>query len=355
MKLGRIRRESPDGKVVRLVAAHPDEGRVVDLSTAEQLRLRRTGSTTTAARRVAAALFPSSMSAAIATGPSFLEAAERADAEAADEASLPIADIEWAAALDPPVIRDSLTFPLHMKQFGERLGVGPPNPQFFKTPGYFKGSTGAVYGHDEEIPYPAIGEQIDYELEIGFVVGGDGPQPHARAGGGPAVRADDLQRLQRRATSRAREMGMGMGPQKCKDFAFGIGPWITTIDESRLPALDELSMRVRVNGEEWATGVSAGMIYSAAELIAYVSIADVVQPGDIIGSGTVGNGSAPRARTPPQPGDVVELEVEGVGTLRNAFTASREQYPWWPRARATPSRPRRRCHERPQPATRRRR
>src|SRR4051812_24723707 len=135
MKLGRIRRDSPDGKVLRLVAAHPDEGRVVDLATAEQARLRRAGATPAAARRVASALFPSSMSAAIAAGPAFLDAAQHADADAGgDDASLAIADVEWAAALDPPVIRDSLTFPLHMKQYGERLGVGPPNPQFFKTP-----------------------------------------------------------------------------------------------------------------------------------------------------------------------------------------------------------------------------
>src|SRR4051812_25350719 len=119
MKLGRIRRDSPDGKVVRLVAAHPDEGRVVDLSTAEQLRLRRAGARATAALRAARALSPASMPAATAAGPGFLEAAERADAQAADEASLPIADVEWAPALDPPVIRDSLTFPLHMKQYGE--------------------------------------------------------------------------------------------------------------------------------------------------------------------------------------------------------------------------------------------
>ena len=84
-----------------------------------------------------------------------------------------------------------------MKQFGERLGAGPPNAQFFKTPGYFKGSTGAVYGHDEEIPYPSFAEQIDYELELGLVVGTAGRNltpDQAQAG---AVRPDDLQRLQR--------------------------------------------------------------------------------------------------------------------------------------------------------------
>ena len=131
-----------------------------------------------------AALFPSSMSAAIALGRRLPRGGRSAPTrERRDDASLSIRRRALGAALDPPVIRDSLTFPLHMKQYGERLGVGPPNPQFFKTPGYFKGSTGVVFGHDEEIPYPSFAEQIDYELELGFVVGRHRPQPDARAGG----------------------------------------------------------------------------------------------------------------------------------------------------------------------------
>ncbi len=248
---------------------------------------------------------------------------------------LGIDDVTWIAALDPPVIRDSLTFPLHMKQYGERLGVGAPNPQLFRTPGYFKGSTGVVYGHDEEIPYPSFAEKLDYELELGFVVGGRGrnltPEQAEKLLFGLTIFNDFSAR-----DIQAREMGVGMGPQKCKDFAYGIGPWITTIGDPDLPPLDELSMSVRVNGEQWATGVSEGMIYSAAELIAYVSIGDWVQPGDIIGSGTVGNGSALELGRHLSPGDVVELEIEGVGVLRNRFTPQPEEYPWWPQPRENP-------------------
>jgi 2-keto-4-pentenoate hydratase/2-oxohepta-3-ene-1,7-dioic acid hydratase in catechol pathway len=318
-----------------LVAVHPADGRAVDLAAAERLRLEAEGATSEAARRLSDALFPSSMSAAIALGRAFIEAAERADATAGDEATLAIGDVQWIAALDPPVIRDSLTFPLHMKQYGERLGVGAPNPQLFKTPGYFKGSTGVVYGHDEEIPYPSFAQKLDYELELGFVVGGRGrnltPEQAEDLLFGLTIFNDFSAR-----DIQAREMGVGMGPQKCKDFAYGIGPWITTIGDPDLPPLDQLSMRVRVNGEEWATGVSEGMIYSAAELIAYVSIADHVQPGDIIGSGTVGNGSALELGRHLNPGDVVELEIEGVGVLRNRFSAQPEEYPWWPAPRENP-------------------
>ena len=130
-----------------------------------------------------------------------------------------------------------------MKQFGERLGGGPPNPQFFKTPGYFKGSTGVVYGHDEEIPYPSFAEQIDYELELGFVVGRRGrnltPERRQQALFGLTIFNDFCAR-----DIQAREMGMGMGPQKCKDFAYGIGRGSRR--STTLPChLDALTMRVR--------------------------------------------------------------------------------------------------------------
>ncbi len=336
MKLGRIQVTSPDGPIARLVAVHPEEERVVDLARAEQLRRMGTGATAEAARRLAAAVFPPSMSSAIALGETFrMFAAEAGGGRHADDASLPLDEVRWIAALDPPVIRDSLTFPLHMKQYGERLGVGAPNPQLFKTPGYFKGSTGVVYGHDEEIPYPSFAREIDYELELGFVIGGRGRNLTVDQAQGLLFGLTIFNDFSARDIQ-AREMGVGMGPQKCKDFAYGIGPWITTIDDPGLPALDALTMRVSVNGEQWATAVSEGMIYSAAELIAYVSIGDVVQPGDIIGSGTVGNGSALELGRHLSPGDVVELEVDGVGTLRNRFTAVPESYPWWPEPRENP-------------------
>src|SRR5215207_8517843 len=89
MKLGRIWRQGPDGDVERLVAVHPGESRVVDLAAAESLRLQRQGATVAAARRLSAALFPSSMAAAIALGLQFTEAARRADDAAGADASLP--------------------------------------------------------------------------------------------------------------------------------------------------------------------------------------------------------------------------------------------------------------------------
>ncbi len=331
MKLGRIWRDGPDGPVARVVAVHPDEQRVVDLATAQAARLRRDGASDAGARRLAGALFPSSMSDAIALGGAFVEAAAAADREAPDDASLSFEDVRWAAALDPPVIRDSMTFPVHMKQIAKV--VGPPNPQFFETPGYFKGSTATVYGHEAEIPYPSIGQQIDYELEIGIVVGRPGrnltpEQAEACVFGLTIFNDFSIRDVQ------GREMGMLMGPQHAKDFAYGIGPWITTIDE--LPPIPELAFSASVNGERWSVGDPTGMFWTPAELLAYVSIADGLQPGDIIGSGTVGHGSGAELGRSLDPGDVVELTVEGIGTLRNTFSATIEQYPWWPTPKPNP-------------------
>jgi 2-keto-4-pentenoate hydratase/2-oxohepta-3-ene-1,7-dioic acid hydratase in catechol pathway len=331
VKIGRILVPTPDGEQARIVAVHPEENRVVDLARAHALVSRRQGATAEAAARVARALFPSSMADALAAGPAFRAAAERSLA-AADDASLALDEVSWAAAVDPPVIRDGLTFPVHMQNFSAKVGGGLPNPQLFKTPPYFKGSTGVVYGHDAEVPYPSFTDFLDYELEIGIVVGGTGrnltpEQAEERLFGFTIFNDFSARDLQ------AREMGMGMGPQKCKDFAYGIGPWITTRDE--LAPLSELHGSIRVNGELWSSCSADGMIFSPVELIAWVSVGDNLQPGDLIGSGTMGNGSGLEIDRRLNPGDVVELWLEGVGTLRNRIGA-RDTAPWHPEEKPYP-------------------
>ncbi|WP_327099053.1 fumarylacetoacetate hydrolase family protein [Nocardia vinacea] len=333
MKLGRISRSTPDGDQTRLVAVEPDRDRVVDLAQAYRIARQRGSASTAAALRLAAAYFPSSMSAAIAAGPAFLDAAHWAVEQAADDASLPIGEVDWQSAVDPPVIRDGLTFPLHMQQFHEKVGGGLPNPQLFKTPGYFKGSTGVVYGHDQEVPYPGYSEFVDYELEIGLIVGGYGSNltpDEAQANLFGLTIFNDFSARDVQGP----EMGMGMGPQKCKDFAYGIGPWITTMDE--IGDFDAITGSVRVNGEEWSSTKAEGMIYTPAELLAYVSIGDNLQPGDLIGSGTLPNGSGLEIDKKLRPGDVVELEISGVGVLRNRLSAEPVTAPWWPEPRQYP-------------------
>ncbi len=124
-------------------------------------------------------------------------------------------------------------------------------------------------------------------------------------------------------------MSSGFGPAKGKDFASALGPWITTRDELDLT---RLAMVARVNGEEWSRGSSATMTWSIEELIAYASKGETIQPGELLGSGTVGSGSGAELGRMLQPGDVVELEVQGIGTLRNRI-GQPEPRGWEPQPR----------------------
>lgn len=107
---------------------------------------------------------------------------------------------------------------------------------------------------------------------------------------------------------------VGMGPAKSKDFACGIGPWSTTVDEFR--DLDSIPMEIRINGKVIRVGTSANKLWSVEELISYVSLGDWIVPSDVIGSGAKGKGSGLELDLKLSPGDLVELGVEGVGVLR---------------------------------------
>lgn len=328
MKLGRFVVEGLDGPVQRICMVLPEQNRVIDLRAAEALRLQAKGATREAALRYASTVFPESMSAAIALGQQFLDtAAEAAEKNGAD-ASLAMDGLKWGVACDPSVVRDGLTFTKHIRQFHERMNV-TPQPALLEIPGYFKGSPWTVIGHDAEVPWPARGQRIDYELELGWVIGARAnnitPDTALSHLFGVTIFNDfsarDLQ---------ANEFAIGMGPTKSKDFAYGIGPWITTIDE--FSDLNAIKMSVRVNGETWGEGDTSEMLWTPEELIAYVSIGDHIQPGDVIGSGTMGDGSAFELGRSLNPGDVVELEVGGVGVLRNRI-GQRPEESWWPERR----------------------
>jgi 2-keto-4-pentenoate hydratase/2-oxohepta-3-ene-1,7-dioic acid hydratase in catechol pathway len=119
----------------------------------------------------------------------------------------------------------------------------------------------------------------------------------------------------------AREMTAGFGPAKGKDFGTVLGPWVTTLDELDL---GDLTMLARVNGEEWSRGSTSTLTWSLEELVAYASRNEVVVPGQVIGSGTVGLGCGLELYRKLSPGDEVELEIEGIGTLRNRLAEPTE-------------------------------
>jgi fumarylacetoacetate (FAA) hydrolase len=125
----------------------------------------------------------------------------------------------------------------------------------------------------------------------------------------------------------AEERPIGLGPAKAKDFATSLGPWLVTPDELELYTDDDgrlsLTMVARVNGVERSRGNAASMRFSFAEMIAHASRDATLYPGDVLGSGTVGGGCLLELTGGYGPwlerDDVVELEITGLGVLRNTI------------------------------------
>ena len=122
------------------------------------------------------------------------------------------------------------------------------------------------------------------------------------------------------------EMKVALGPAKGKDFASSLGPVIATAEEfghetDGKPGVYDAAMAARVNDEERSRGNFSDLYWSFGEMIARASESVMLYPGDVIGSGTVGTGcllELTRAQGPwLQPGDKVELEIEGIGVLKN--------------------------------------
>ena len=112
-----------------------------------------------------------------------------------------------------------------------------------------------------------------------------------------------------------REVQLRLGPAKGKDFATGLGPWLVTPDE--IPDIRDLRMTARVNGELWSDGQAGTSYWTFAQMIAHASRDETLYPGDVFGSGTVGGGCGYELDRWVQPGDVIELEITHLGTLRH--------------------------------------
>jgi len=330
MKLGRILLAGPDGYEARLVAVLPDEGLVVDLARAERLRLERRGASPEAARRLARALFPGSMAAALALGEPFLEAVARLLAGPYADAALPLQGQHWLPPVDPPVMRDCLAFEEHLRNTIGRWGPVPD--VYYRLPIYYKGNPTTLIGHEAEVPWPSRAQEMDFELELGFVIGKAGKDLTPDEAKEHIFAVTILNDFSARDLQREEMAGL-LGPAKGKDFATALGPWMTTVDELDLLNLE---MVARVNGEQWAQGNSGTIMWRPEELVAYISQDEMVHPGDLIGSGTVGKGCGLELGRLLQPGDIVELEVSGIGVLRNRVGQPRPPR-WQPPARPRPS------------------
>jgi 2-keto-4-pentenoate hydratase/2-oxohepta-3-ene-1,7-dioic acid hydratase in catechol pathway len=173
-----------------------------------------------------------------------------------------------------------------------------------------------VTGPETDVPWPAYCNALDFELEFGCYIGKRGrdiTRESARAHiAGYTIFNDFSAR-----DEQTREMPGQLGPGKGKDFDNGnaMGPCLVTADEIGDPY--RLDMAVRVNGEEWGRGNSRDMHWKFEDCIAHVARSETLHPGEFFGSGTVGNGCGLEHMRFLKDGDVVELEVEKIGILRN--------------------------------------
>ena len=241
----------------------------------------------------------------------------------------PIAALEKDVNLLPPVVnpqsfRDFYAFEQHVRAARKLRGL-EMHPDWFKIPIFYFSNPSALYGHKQEIPYPLNTKELDFELEFAIIL----------ANGGSNIKSEDASKYIAGYTIcndwsardlQREEMAMSLGPAKGKDFASSFGPYMVTPDELD-HALDpngklHLRMTCHVNGKLISDGNTNDLYHPFTKMIERASMNTNLLPGDILGSGTVGTGCILELRPENvggwlKKGDVVRLEVEGLGVLEN--------------------------------------
>lgn len=225
---------------------------------------------------------------------------------------------------EPPAVRDFYAFEAHVAMSRRARGL-EMDPDWYELPVFYFSNPGAILGPDDPVRAPAGSTELDYELEVAAVIGVPcrdvPPDRWSEVVAGFTIMNDwsarDLQR---------REMALGLGPAKGKDFATSLGPvLVTTAELLGGHAEPRGAMVAAVNGELWSRGELGDLHHGWGALIAHASRDARLRPGDVIGSGTVGTGCIlelglvhGRDRYPYlRPGDEVALSVEGIGCLRS--------------------------------------
>lgn len=265
-----------------------------------------------------------------------------------DEEPVALEDLVLDSPYLPPTIRDFVAFEEHVE--GVRRSIDRTAgvvAEWYEAPTFYFTNPYAVVATGDPVTIPHGSEQMDFELEVGIVVGRRGqdisPQNAKDHVFGYTILNDwsarDVQR---------REMKVGLGPAKGKDFASTLGPVLVTADELE-PYRDpegflDLAMSVSVNGVEIGRDLLSNMGWPDSDLVAYASRGTWVHPGDLLGTGTSGNGGClaelwgRNGRLEPLPlqaGDVVTMSVEGIGSISNVLVAGAPPPPV-PAARTRP-------------------
>lgn len=261
--------------------------------------------------------------------------------------------VRLRAPLRPASVRDFVAFEEHVQGIRRSIdGVGGVDEAWYDAPTFYFTNPHTILGPDDDVTFPSTSEVRDFELEVAIVLQRGGTNLSAAAARdvifGYTIFNDwsarDLQR---------REMRVNLGPAKGKDFASSLGPWIVTADEldayRDAEAFLDLECTASVNGVEVGRDVLSNMGWTFETMVAYASRDSLVVAGDVLASGTVGNGGCLAelwgrrgAQQPPplQPGDVVTLSVQGIGSLTNRVVAGQPAPALPPVRRRDPARAR---------------
>ena len=319
---------TPFGGMAR-VGAMSSAGQVVDLQVACATKLARHADVFEA-KQHAAWLVPLDMVTFLERGSAAMAAAREALAFA-ESSPGPLgidglgmvfdrANVKLKAPLPRPVtIRDFSCIEEHYLAAIKKLGTGTKVPQsWYDWPPYYKGNPLTVVGPEDNVIWPRYATEVDYELEVAMVIGKRGKdigrqQATDYIAGFTLFNDISIRNIQ------PGEQGTGVGLSKSKDFDTGnvFGPWIVTRDE-----FDgrEGKASVSVNGEVRGVANLNAMYHSWERLIEHSSQSETLHPGEIFASGSLGRGSGIEFGRYLQPGDVVELQVEGIGSLRTRIT-----------------------------------
>lgn len=259
-----------------------------------------------------------------------------------------ISQVRLLPPLQPPTLRDFITFEEHVE--GVRRSVdgaaGVPE-RWYAAPTFYFTNPYAVYGPHDDIPVPPGSNVLDFELEVAAVIGREGRDLTPEQARDHIVGYTVLNDWSARDLQSA-EMKVGLGPCKGKDTATTLGPCLVTADELERYRDEDgflrLALTAEINGEVIGKDLLSNMSWTFEEMTAYASRGTVVRPGDVLGSGTCGNGGClaelwgVRGRQDPaplKPGDTVTLTVEGIGTVSNTVVPGPEPVPV-PNARRRP-------------------
>jgi len=227
----------------------------------------------------------------------------------------------------PPTVRDFYSFETHVKNARARRGLPVP-PEWYEAPVFYFSNPGALVGHGAAVVRPASTQALDYELEIACVISKKARDVPAESWRSVVAGFTILNDWSARDVQR-KEMAVGLGPAKGKDFATSLGPALVTLDdlEDRLSGAGsagdrlDLSMEASINGKTLSRANVRELHFTFGQMIARASADVYLFPGDVIGSGTAGNGCllelGPEAHPWLEPGDEVTLEIERLGALTN--------------------------------------